>query len=259
MNNIWQRTFHFKALIAIFLGLQTLWPYSLTKPDYLDLGCSFGLVLSKTKSVTPTFFYISDISNSSKYNFDVSFTVFYGLIDAIPNVWKDKIKRQNQNGKINQNDNTTFNTNSIYSSILKSSFVPPTSQNRILHHDFTENNVHKVYQLPFTITKEVKVIMFQYKIIHNILPTQISLYRDGFSDSDVCPLCHHEQQTLSHLLITCIKTASFWQTFQVWWYGKTDENLLLNQGKILYGFFENTAHWHIELFNYTSEIPHLLY
>ena len=85
--------------------------------------------------------------------------------------------------------------------------------------------------------------MFQYEIIHNILPTQISLYRDGFSDSDVCPLCHHEQQTLSHLLVTCIKTASFWQTFQVWWYEKTGENLLLNQGKILYGFFENTAHW----------------
>ena len=28
-----------------------------------------------------------------------------------------------------------------------------------------------------------------------------------------------------------------------WWYGKTDENRLLNQGKIPYGFFENTAHW----------------
>ena len=92
-------------------------------------------------------------------------------------------------------------TSSIYSSILESSFVPPTSQNRILYHGFTENNVHKVYQLLFTITKEVKVIMFQYKIVHNILPTQTSLYRDGFSDSDVCPLCHNEQQTLSHLLL----------------------------------------------------------
>ena len=56
LNNIWQRTFHFKGLIVIFLGLQTLWPYSLTKPDFSDLGCSFGLNLSKTKSVTPYFF-----------------------------------------------------------------------------------------------------------------------------------------------------------------------------------------------------------
>ena len=51
------------------------------------------------------------------------------------------------------------------------------------------------------------------------------------------PLCDHEQQTLSHLLVTCFKTASFWQTFQVWWLEKTDENLRLNQGKILNGFF----------------------
>ena len=37
---------------------------------------------------------------------------------------KDQIKQQNQSGKVNQNDNTTLNTSSIYSSILESSFVP---------------------------------------------------------------------------------------------------------------------------------------
>ena len=50
----------------------------------------------------------------AKYNFDVPFTVFYGLNDAIRNAWKDKIKQQNQSGKVNQNDNTTLNTSSIY-------------------------------------------------------------------------------------------------------------------------------------------------
>ena len=35
LNNInWQRTFHFKDLIAIFWGLQTLWPYLLAKPGF---------------------------------------------------------------------------------------------------------------------------------------------------------------------------------------------------------------------------------
>ena len=33
-----------------------------------DLGCSSGQVLSKTKSVIPHFFYISDITNSSSFN-----------------------------------------------------------------------------------------------------------------------------------------------------------------------------------------------
>ena len=62
------RTFHFKDVIAIFLDLQPLWPYSVKKLDFSDLGCSSQHVISKTKSVTPHFFYISDITNSSTFN-----------------------------------------------------------------------------------------------------------------------------------------------------------------------------------------------
>ena len=68
LNHIWRRTFPFKALIAIFWDLQPLWPSSLTKPDLLRFRCSSGHVLSKTKSVIPHFFCISDISNSSSFN-----------------------------------------------------------------------------------------------------------------------------------------------------------------------------------------------
>ena len=57
-----------KALIAIFCDLRPLWPSSLTKPDLVRFRCSSGHVLSKTKSVTPQFFYISDITNSSSFN-----------------------------------------------------------------------------------------------------------------------------------------------------------------------------------------------
>ena len=64
--------FHFKGVIAIFLGLQTLWPYWLKKPDFPDFGCSSGQVLSKTKSVTSHFFYISDITNSPSFNGKIS-------------------------------------------------------------------------------------------------------------------------------------------------------------------------------------------
>ena len=68
LNHIWQRTFPFKALIAIFWDLQPLWPSSLTKPDLLRFRCPSGHVLSKTKSVTPHFFHVSDITNSSSFN-----------------------------------------------------------------------------------------------------------------------------------------------------------------------------------------------
>ena len=68
LSHIWQRTFPFKALITKFWYLQPLWPSSLTKPDLLRFRCSSWHVLSKTKSVTPHFFYISDIANSPSFN-----------------------------------------------------------------------------------------------------------------------------------------------------------------------------------------------
>ena len=79
--------------------------------------------------------------------------------------------------------------------------------------------------------------MFQYKIIHNILTTQMSLYRDGLSDNDICLLCNTEKQTLNHLLVNCLKTTSFWKLFKDWWYGKSQERLSLTQSNILYDFF----------------------
>lgn len=74
LNNIWQRAFHFKNLFAIFLDLQTKWPYSLTlSPIYFRFrvflqACS----LSKTKLVDPPppppiFFNISDLTNPPSY------------------------------------------------------------------------------------------------------------------------------------------------------------------------------------------------
>ena len=88
-----------------------------------------------------------------KYNLEVPFTVYYGLIDAIPSKWKSKLKWCSQIDNIKQMDNQELSTRSIYSIILKSTFVQRTSQSKILRHNLTENNVHKVYQLPFMITR----------------------------------------------------------------------------------------------------------
>ena len=106
-----------------------------------------------------------------------------------------------------------------------------------------KKHLKKVYQLPFKITKEVKLMMFQYKIIHNILPTQFSLHCDGIAESDICPLCKNERQTLYHLFVLCTEVHFFWNTIQDWWLQKTHVKLSLNQSNILYGFFEKSSYW----------------
>jgi len=131
--------------------------------------------------------------------------------------WKANLK----NPILNVTHDTTVNTlrtSSIYSSHLNTIFVPRTVETKILRHGFTEKTIQKVYLTPFVVTNEVKIIMFQYKVIYNVLPTRATLHRDGISESTICNLCRTEEQTLHPLLIICILTIDFWILFQDWWY-----------------------------------------
>jgi len=66
--------------------------------------------------------------------------------------------------------------------------------------------------------------MFQFKVIHNMLPTRATLYRDGISESPICNLCNAKEQMLHHLLINCNLTVDFWTLFQDWWHQKNERN-----------------------------------
>ena len=43
-----------------------------------------------------------------------------------------------------------------------------------------------MYIIPFLITKDSKLIAFQYKINHHILPTKWSLFWAGITESNIC-------------------------------------------------------------------------
>ena len=57
--------------------------------------------------------------------------------------------------------------------ILDKRFSAPTAEGRILDHGFTKEEIPYIYMLPFKILKEPKLIMFQVKVVHSILPTFI--------------------------------------------------------------------------------------
>ena len=114
-----------------------------------------------------------------------------------------------------------------YSTILDKSSSAPAAGGRILNHGFTKEKIPNIYMLPFKILKEPKLIIFQVKIIHIILPTQSSLFHACITDTytDVCPLCNLESQSLKHMLITCSVSSSFWTCFSNWWQEKFNKKL----------------------------------
>ena len=118
-------------------------------------------------------------NNYNFYNFEFPFTTYYGLLRAIPTEWKSALRVKAGVHDESENCETSlkiFSTKEAYSSILDKSFSAPTAEGRILHHGFTKEEIPYIYMLPIKILKEPKLIMFQVKIIHNILPTQSSLF-----------------------------------------------------------------------------------
>ena len=80
--------------------------------------------------------------------------------------------------------------------LLKEAFVPPTAENKVLRHGFSHDTIYKVYKLPFQIENDVRITMFQYKVVHNILATKASLFIAKICDYNVCPQCLNKTHSL---------------------------------------------------------------
>ena len=91
------------------------------------------------------------------------------------------------------------------------------------------------------MTKEVKLSVFQYKIIHNILDTNCMLYKMKKVEDPHCPFCANIDQTVTHLFLWCPIAISFWSDFIIWYQSFSQENLSLSNNEILYGVLNGSS------------------
>ena len=101
--------------------------------------------------------------------------------------------------------------------------------------NFDKESIQLTYSIPFKVTKDIRLAIFQFKIIHHILPTNATLFRDSLVQKEQCHLCN-EKQTLKHLLVTCPFVQTFWTQLSLWWKGKTLNSITLSEQEIIYGF-----------------------
>ena len=91
----------------------------------------------------------------------------------------------------------------IYTKLLSlRSKPPPTCEKRLLNFGYQKDDLRKLYLLPFEVTKEVKLSMLQYKIIHNILCTKSLSFKMKKEDSPRFPFCPADH-TIVHLFTEC--------------------------------------------------------
>ena len=94
-------------------------------------------------------------------------------------------------------------------------FQKPTSEARLTRAGFTDQ-ISALYSLPFKVSKNIKLSMFQFRINHNIIYTRDKLLRAKIVENGKCQACGCKQ-ALVHLLVECQYVDTFWNSFASWW------------------------------------------
>ena len=71
--------------------------------------------------------------------------------------------------------------------LISQKFEPPTAE-RMLQANLDEQAISTIYSIPFKVTKDIRLAIFQFKIVHHILATNATLFRDKIIQHDKCRL-----------------------------------------------------------------------
>ena len=179
-----------------------------------------------------------------KYNVKCNFLQYYSLLSAIPQEWKTMLK---QECSLPSTEYVTpsiekLTCKIIYNTLLNHQhFPPPTAEKRLIEYGFNFQERQKIYSLPFRVTNEVKLSVFQYKIVHNILYTNQLLHKMKKKQQPDCPYCHGIDQTPLHLFVECLIAKLFWNKFTKWYNDTCGGTIALEQNEIIYGVLRYTS------------------
>ena len=135
-----------------------------------------------------------------------------------------------------QNDTTlkTMTAKQYRDLITKDKACTPCSQlfwqNRY-QYEINENH----WKAPSLSTKEERLRLLQWKILHNIYPTNILLQKMKLRDNNRCSLCH-EIDFIEHFFWRCKKLQLFWDNVKQTIFLKTDLQISLDEQAVLFGY-----------------------
>ena len=140
-----------------------------------------------------------------------------GYVNKRPFVFHDQIQLviNNQNVLIDK-----AQSKSIYGELISGLVTPPTAQLRQLRYNERFDNVclewEQIYSLPFKVALDTKLREFQYKVLNRYLVKNTFLKKIGKIDSSACSFCGVNDESLEHLFVTCLFTATLWEKLVIW-------------------------------------------
>ena len=182
-----------------------------------------------------------------KSDFNLNKTLYFKwlqLSHAIPKTWKQAIK-----GNPVVNDTLLLDhhlivknrlisvekcsSKELYNMLILNPKIP-TSRN-YFDNKFKDDSLNweAIYLLSWRVTIDSHTIIFQYKILHNILYLNNNLLKFGIAPSPLCSFCLASEETPDHLFSRCIITTSLWSDLKLFFGGTIDLPDLITQTAIL--------------------------
>ena len=156
-----------------------------------------------------------------KEEFDINcnFLQYTSLISAIPKNWKLIIKDFGKN--LNRIENYVSKLKSIdkttpffYSILLNKKATLPIKAhlkwNEYLHEEISLDDWKLIHSLPFSETKDSKLITLQFRIIHRIFYTNVALMKFKIIEHEDCNFCSASKETIMHALWECTHVQTVW-------------------------------------------------
>ena len=172
---------------------------------------------------------------------------YYALINGIPSRWKDVITSQAEGLSSHHN----INILDVMRSNLSKSLKLLDHSNNILRQKLEGENseicgrnfwkrknnydINPNFKMAKLATKESRLRLLHFKILHNIYPSNILLKKMGIKDSDLCEFCN-ERDIIEHMFINCKLLNGFWADVFQTIYIHTNERFPQTENDILFGY-----------------------
>ena len=125
----------------------------------------------------------------------------------------------------------------IRQELIKDNVIEPLAV-RFWQNKFNVKISQEHWKLANSCTKEVRLRLIHWKILHNIFPTNILLYRIGIKNTENCDFCS-QKDYIEHFFWHCYKIRSLWDLVEHYIYTRIGKQIHLNPTNVLLGYTES--------------------
>jgi exonuclease III len=202
---------------------------------------------------------------NNKFQVNIKTLEHNSIMHSIPKEWKKQIKQnkgiagtqiaENASIKIDQTyyDIEEVTTKQIYTHVIENKCKSPTSKKRWIElyedMDLDLEYWELIYETPFLLTKNTKVLNTQYKIINRILAVGCNLKKWKITTNDECKDCK-SKDTIEHFISECPTTKQLWKSIQNWWKNLFLFAIKISSLEIIFGLPNENKDSMIHVYNF---------